>query len=201
MSVNQAGAGFLGTTSHTLIYRAKFVSIAAPTTRVLFGHSVVLSGQISGLRSGEAITILGWKYGHSAPAKLGTVTTSAGGHWRFSVSPTIQTGYAARWAQADSDKLLVGVQPLATLTMLASGRISTHIAAGRSFAGQKVQLQQLTSGTGWKTIDEMPLNANSSVVFPARSGSGGSTLRIAMSVNQAGSGFLGTTSHEFAYRA
>ena len=200
MSVNQAGAGYLGTTSHTLLYRTKFVSIAAPATRVLFGKSVVISGQISGLKSGEAIAILGWKYGHSAPAKIGTVKTSKGGHWSFTVSPTIQTSYAARWASADSDKVLIGVEPLATLTMLTGGRISTHIAAGRSFAGQKVQLQQFTAGAGWKTIEQLALNANSSVIFPARSGTASATLRIALSVNQAGSGFLGTTSHEFAYR-
>jgi hypothetical protein len=201
MSVNQAGAGYLGATSHTLLYRTKFVSIAAGTTKVLFGNAVVLSGQISGLRSGEAITILGWKYGHSAPAKIGTVKTGPGGHWTFKVSPRIQTGYAARWASSDSDRVLIGVQPLATLTMLTDGRISTHIAAGRSFTGQKVQLQQFTTAGGWQTIEEMPLNANSSVIFPALSTSASPTLRIAMSVNQTGVGFLGTTSHEFVYRA
>ena len=47
MSVNQAGAGYLGTTSHQLAYQTKFVSLAIPATKVLFGNSLRLSGQVS----------------------------------------------------------------------------------------------------------------------------------------------------------
>ena len=201
MSVNQAGAGLLGTTSHTLLYHTKFVSLNAKATQVLFGNSLTLSGQTSVRTAGQTITILAWRYGNSSPTKIATFKTVTGGHWSFKVSPTIQTSYAARWGASDSDKVVIGVKPLATLTMLADGRISTHIAAGRSFGGQKVQLQELVSGSSiWQTITELPLNAKSSAVFSALS-AGGKTLRIAMSVNQAGAGFLGTSSHEFIYRA
>jgi hypothetical protein len=202
MSVNQAGIGFLGTSSHTLVYHTKFVSLAAPAAKVLYGKSLLLSGQISARTSGVAITILGWKYGHSAPTRIGAVKTGKDGHWSFRVRPGIQTGYVARWGASDSAKLLVGVQPLATLTQLGDGRIATHIAAGRSFAGRNVQLQQLQSGLGWHTVTQMPLNHNSSAIFPALSSVGAnSTLRIAMSVNEAGAGFLGTTSHAFSYHS
>ena len=86
--------------------------------------------------------------------------------------------------------------------MLSGGRISTHIAAGHSFAGQKVELQQFIAGAGWQTIDQLPLGAaaraSSSRLARERQSA---RLRIAMSVNQAGSGFLGTTSDELADRA
>ena len=98
------------------------------------------------------------------------------------------------------EKVTIGVEPLATLTTFADGRIATRIQAGHSFAGRKVQLQELGQGqAGWRTIQQMPLNANSRVVFPALSTSGDVTLRIALSVNQAGVGFLGSTSHPFTY--
>jgi hypothetical protein len=199
MSVNQAGAGYLGTTSHELAYQTKFVSLAIPATKVLFGNSLRLSGQVSSLKKGEQITILAWKYGQSSPTRIKTISTTTGGHWSFRVSPTIQTSYVARWASSDSVKVLVGVQPLATLTMLSNGRISTHIAAGHSFAGRNVQLQALKLGVGWRTIKQLPLNKNSSAVFPALSGRNGGALRIALSVNQAGVGFLGSISHAFTY--
>jgi hypothetical protein len=199
LSVNQAGAGYLGSISRTLTYRTNFVSLTASSTKVLFGNWVALSGQISGLKRGETIAIRADSYGTSAPTKIGTVTAGSGGHWSFKVSPTIQTGYVARWGSSYSDKLLIGVKPLATLSMLSDGRISTHIAAGRSFTGRQVQLQKFTAGTGWRTIAQMPLNGNSSVIFPAVSAPGSATLRIAMSVNQAGVGFLGTISRAFRY--
>jgi hypothetical protein len=202
MSVNQAGAGLLGTTSHPFVYNTKFVSLAVPVTKVLFGKKTVLSGQISARTSGQPITILAWKYGHSSPSKIGTVKTRADGRWSFAVRPAIQTSYVARWGGSDSVKVLIGVEPLATLTQLADGRISTHIAAGRSFAGKKVQLQQLRLGLGWRTLIQMPLNRNSSAVFsPLSTSSANSPLRIAMSVNQAGAGFLGTLSHAFTYHS
>lgn len=65
-----------------------------------------------------------------------------------------------------------------------------------------MQLQQLQLGLGWRTITQMPLNRNSSAIFPAVATVGAnSTLRIAMSVNEAGAGFLGTTSHAFLYHS
>lgn len=202
MSVNTAGIGYLGTSSHTLAYHSKFVSLAAPEAKVLYGKSLVLSGQISARSSGESITILGWKYGHSAPVKIGVTTTRQDGVWSFRVQPGIQTGYVARWGASDSIKMLIGVEPLATLTQLADGRIATHIAAAKSFAGRKVQLQELQLGLGWRTVTQMPLNSNSSAIFPPLSAvAANSTLRIAMSVNEAGAGFLGTLSHAFTYHS
>jgi hypothetical protein len=202
MSVNEAGIGYLGASSHPLAYHTKFVSLAASVTKVLFGKALVLSGQISARTSGESITILGWKYGHSAPTKIGVVKTVKNGRWSLRVRPGIQTGYVARWGASDSTKILIGVEPLATLTQLADGRVSTHIAAAGSFAGRKVQLQQLQLGLGWRTVTQMPLNHNSSAIFPTLATVGAnSTLRIAMSVNEAGAGFLGTTSHAFIYHS
>jgi hypothetical protein len=199
MSVNQAGAGYLGTTSHELTYQAKFVSLAVPATKVLYGKSIRLTGQVSSLKSGEKITILAWKYGQSSPARVGTISTVTGGHWSFPVKPRIQTSYSARWVSSNSVKTLVGVEPLATLNSLANGRIATHIASGRSFAGRKVQLQELKLGIGWRTIEQLPLNRDSSAVFPALSVTGDTALRIAFSVNQAGAGYLGSISHAFTY--
>jgi hypothetical protein len=60
-----------------------------------------------------------------------------------------------------------------------------------------VQLQRL-SGSRWQTVAKQPLGSTSSATF---SGSlSRSLIRVAMSVNQAGKGFLGSTSHPLYYR-
>ena len=200
MSVNEAGAGYLGTTSHDA-HLSDEVRLARDP-----GDEGALR-QIDpafrpGLESEE------WRADHDPRLEVRSVGSGkgrhgqhglTGGHWSFPVKPTIQTSYVARWVSSNSVKLLVGVEPLATLNMLANGRIATHIAAGHSFAGRKVQLQELKLGIGWRTIEQLPLNRSSSAVFPALSASGDTALRIAFSVNQAGAGFLGTISHAFTY--
>jgi hypothetical protein len=201
MSVNQAGVGYLGASSHAFAYHKRFVSLAVPQLKVLFGKSLTLSGEISTRTSEQAISIRAGKYGHSELTKIGTVMTGKYGHWSFRIRPTIQTIYVARWMSTNSHKLVIGVEPLATLHMLADGRIATHIAASRSLTGRQIQLQQLKPGQGgWQTIEKMPLNSHSSAIFTALSASRHPTLRVAMSVNEAGVGFLGSTSHPFIYQ-
>jgi len=60
-----------------------------------------------------------------------------------------------------------------------------------------VQLQRRTS-SGWQTIAKRPLHG-SAATFLVSLPTG--LVRVAMSVNQAGAGYLGTTSHTLVYRA
>jgi hypothetical protein len=61
-------------------------------------------------------------------------------------------------------------------------------------------VQKLTDGT-WTTIAKQALNRRSETVFPVSMLPGGtSTLRVAMSVNQAGVGYLGAMSNSFVYQ-
>ena len=43
MSVNQAGAGYLGAMSHPLLFRQRTLTMTPSTTRVLFGHAITLA--------------------------------------------------------------------------------------------------------------------------------------------------------------
>jgi hypothetical protein len=61
-----------------------------------------------------------------------------------------------------------------------------------------VKLQQRSSGS-WRTLAQMPLDSHSSAIFTKKLGT--STIRIAISVNQAGPGFLGSTSGVLGYQA
>ena len=86
------------------------------------------------------------------------------------------------------------------MRIVSGARVWTHVGAGRSLAGRAVQVQQLVEGQ-WHTIAKMKLNRSSEATFPVAKLPGGtSTLRIAMSVNQAGTGLLGAFSRPFVYQ-
>ena len=57
MSVNQAGVGYLGASSHAFSYHARFVSVGVPALKVLFGKSLIISGQISTRTSEQSISM------------------------------------------------------------------------------------------------------------------------------------------------
>ena len=204
LSVNEAGAGYLGASSHALVYKTVYktpaLSIAAPSSKVLFGHKVRLSGRLLNGRAGQRISIEAWPYGASSPHNLADVTTGLGGAWTVAVSPKVQTTYRAISASAQmSAGLVVGVRPLMSIRELGNGRVAAHVIAGRLLAGRMVKLQTLAVGGTWLTVAQRPLSLNSRALFVAPLHE--TLIRVAMSVNQAGAGLLGTTSHPLAYHA
>ncbi len=143
MSVNQAGAGYLATASHALGYKAYALTINARSFKVLYGHKLILSGQLLNARGGQTITVDAW------------------------------------------------------IRELGNGNVWAHVQGLHPFAGKVVKLQQLTVGGAWLTVAQHPLNAKSATIFAMALPT--SSIRVAMSVNQAGVGLLGTMSHPLAY--
>jgi hypothetical protein len=198
LSVNQAGAGLLGSTSHALVYRPRGITMTASAPKVLYGHRLTLSGRVRNAPAGTRVAIMARPYGSSSPRAIGTVALGERNGWKWYVAPAIQTTYVARAAGTTSRPTVVGIRPLVSVHELANGHIWTRVKAGRSFAGRKVQLQQRIRGGAWQTLAEERLGRDSTAVFPLALP--GSTLRVALSVNQAGKGFLGSASHALAYR-
>jgi hypothetical protein len=199
MSVNQAGGGYLGAMSHPLRYRAHSLTLTPSSYRILFGKAVTLSGRLVGGQAGETITILQRQFGRSAPMKLATVSTTANGEWSFRIKPVIQVSFRALWGRTEKSPLVrVGVQPNVSISELANGRVAAHIAAAVGFKGRLVKLQQRSAAGAWQTVAQKRVDFKSEVVFAKALPV--STIRVAMSVNQAGSGYLGTASHALRYR-
>jgi hypothetical protein len=198
MSINQAGAGYLGAASHALVYRPQSVKLAPSTLSVLYKHRVTFSGQVTNGQAGERVTITAHRYGHS-DAPFTTVTTKSGGLFTFTARPGMLTAFRAHLRTGQmSPKVLVDVRPIITVRELGNGRVQTHVMAGKSLGGRMVQLQQL-NGSRWQTIIKQPLRSNETATFSLTLSS--SLLRVAMSVNQAGAGLLGSTSHSLFYRS
>ena len=166
------------------------LSLSVSSHRALFGHGVTLTGRLTGAnRSGRAVSIVAWPYGRSAPHRLGVAHTTANGRWAFKAAPKLQTAYQAHAAGTVSPRVVVGVAPSVAVHVLANGRLRVQLAAGRSFNGRFVELQRRSSNGAWQTIDRKRLSSASiAVLAPSLPQS---TIRVAMSVNQAGVGYLG----------
>jgi plastocyanin len=175
------------------------VSLSAASLIVVYGRAVMLSGSVSTNQAGEKVSVLAEEYGSSSYHPVATVTTGSGGNWSYAAKPGIRTGYQAKWNNATSSAAMVGVRPLVTLHVITGGRLSTRVVASRSFAGRYVQLQRRSSSGQWVTVKRVKLSSNSAAIFRASLPKGTLSLRSAISVNQAGAGFLGGTSRTITW--
>jgi hypothetical protein len=176
------------------------VTLDAPALRVVYGRGLMLSGTVPTRRAGEAVAVLERRMGESAFRSIATVTTAADGSWRYLARPTILTSYAAIWNRGQSAAAVVAVRPAVAFRRTATGLFSTRVGGARSFAGRLVQLQRRTAAGRWVTVERVRLNARSARLFRATLPRGTSRLRIAMSVNQAGPGYLAGFSRTITVR-
>jgi plastocyanin len=166
--------------------------------QVSYGTQITLAGQINSKKAGENVQINYQPYGQPSESVLTTVITGANGTFAFLVTPKILTTYRATWKTASSLPVQTAVAP-----SISFGRLNgfvTRVYAGRSMARKQVQLQRFTNFGQWVTIKRVTLDLNSRARFQAALPFGANRLRIAMSVNQAGAGYLAGFSHEIIYR-
>jgi hypothetical protein len=178
------------------------VTLAAMSSRVIFGLPVRLVGVIGTKQADQRVTVFAQRFGAGSFTAVTTVLTGAGGTWTLLVHPKIGTRYKALFNSAASPIATIGVRPAVTLRAVPTsrGRFSTHVIGGRSFAGRVVQLQRRLANGNWRTIARRALDRHSRAVFTPGLARGRWTLRAAMSVNQAGAGYLAGMSPSIGYR-
>ena len=175
------------------------VTLTIPAQRVVYGRGILLSGLVPTRRAGETVIIFAQPLDNGSPRSVATVLTAADGSWRWLARPRIRTSYAAQWAGVLSPASVVGVRPAISLRRTATG-FSTRVVAARSFAGRGVQLQRRTAAGRWVTVKRVRLNGRSAALIKVTLPRGRSVLRVAMSVNQAGVGYLAGFSRTIVYR-
>ena len=182
------------------------VTLATPALRVVYGRGLTLSGSVPVKRAGETVTVFAQPFGEGSFRSIATVLTAADGTWRYVARPRIRTSYLASWNGGRSGATEVGVGPAVSLRRTSAGLLSTRVTGARSFAGRFVQLQRRTAAGRWVTIKRLRLNKRSTALFrpvtfrAALPRGKASTLRIAISVNQAGAGYLGGFSRTILFR-
>lgn len=175
------------------------LTLAVSQPIVTFGNTVTLSGVVSDHAAGEQVTIWYQPYPQTNLIERATVLTGAGGTYSFLVTPQILTTYEAQWKTAYATPQTVEVAP--RLTLARDGAWIVHVYGGRSFAGAAVQFQRLNVLTGqWVTLEKVVLNARSAARFQYTLPKGVNHLRLALSVNQAGAGYLGIVGTPIRFR-
>ena len=84
---------------------------------------------------------------------------------------------------------MVSVRPRITFGY-RNGTFRTRVFAATSHAGRFVAIQRLSSFGQWVTVKKVKLGGKSGRVFRMTGPKGRSRYRVAMSVNQAGAGYL-----------
>jgi plastocyanin len=175
------------------------LTFTASSQFVVFGDKVTLSGTVSNHKAGESVTIYYQPYPQPNLIERATLLTGTNGTFSFIVSPQIATSYQAAWKGAYATPTSIQVQPKVTLGRNNGWII--HAAAGVSFQGKAVQFQRYNTSTGqWVTLKKVILNSKSSAKVLYKLPKGLNQLRLTMSVNQAGAGFLGAISPTVKYR-
>jgi plastocyanin len=166
---------------------------------IVYGSTISLSGTVSNNQSGERVDIFARPYPQSSYVQLTTVLTATNGSWDFVAKPTILTTYQVRWKGTSSSEVSVAVRPRISLSG-SRGLFFTRATAGRSFAGRTVYLQRLSSFGQWVAIRKLTLGSHSGRFFHLPLPRGISRLRVVMSQNQAGAGYLAGISSTLKYR-
>src|SRR5436305_11655642 len=158
---------------------------------ITYGQQVVLSGTVSSGNSNEKVTIYQQPYPQTSFAELTTVLTATGGAWNLvlSPSPKILTQYQAKWNGRTSVTVGVQVRPRIRL-FYRNGRFSTAVQSGPSHAGRSVLAQRLSRFGQWVTLKRVRLGGKATAVFRLTLPKGRARIRVAVSVNQAGAGYL-----------
>jgi plastocyanin len=177
---------------------APAVSLSSSASQVVHGTRVMLTGQINSKAEGQQVQIVHQPHGQPSPIVLATVLTGKDGVFGFQAKPTILTTYQAMWGSVTSAAATVEVAPKVTLGRL--GRWVTCVYAGRSMQGKKVRVQRKTRFGEWVSIKAVVLGPKSCGRFRLSLPKGVSHLRVKMSVNQAGAGYLAGMSREVAWR-
>jgi plastocyanin len=168
---------------------APAVTIGVAEPILTYGQSTQLSGAVSSHNSGETVTIWALPYGQSSYVQIATVLTSSNGVWGLTVKPTLQTLFAARWKGTASQAVTVQLRP--NVLFSVGKRFGfVKVKSDRSLAGRKVYVQRFTRFGQWVKMRRVILGPGSQKRFKLRLKPGRYTLRVFMSLNQVGAGYL-----------
>jgi plastocyanin len=176
------------------------VTIGTATPIIDYGQTTHISGVVSSGKAGETVTVWAQPYGTVSPVQVATLLTAANGLWDLVVKPSLLTTYFARWKGLVSQS--VGVQLRPSIAFSASKRYgSVKIKTDRPLKGKKVYLQKFTRFHEWVKVRPVILGNGSAKRFLLMLPRGHRyAVRIFMSLNQVGAGYLDGFSHTLVVR-
>jgi hypothetical protein len=176
------------------------ISIAASAGVVFYGASVRLAGTISSGAANQTIQVWARPYGQTSFVKQADVATAPGGVWDFPNTPQVLTEYYAKWGNRTSATASVGVRPRLTFIRRAPWFVTSVKAGGTSFARHYVYVQRKSSLGQWVNIKKVFMGSSGARRFKVKLNRGRHALRIFLTTNQAGPGYLWSNSRTIVFR-
>jgi plastocyanin len=167
------------------------VTIGLNKPIVNYGESIVLNGVVSSGNANETVTLWSQPYPQASFSQITSVLTTTGGAWSYVLptAPKILTLYQARWQGRTSQSVQVSIRPRITFAY-RNGTFRLRVFAATSHAGKYVTVQRVSRFGQWVTVKKVKLGSKSGRIFRMTVPKGTSRYRVAMSVNQAGAGYL-----------
>jgi plastocyanin len=175
------------------------VTIGASVPILTYGQVTHISGAVSNQKAGETVTLWGQPYGQASPVQLATVLTTTNGVWDFVVKPTLLTTYESHWKTLVSSKVSVAMRPNVLFSASKSMGF-VKVKTNHSLRGRKVYVQRFTRFGQWVKMKRVILDTTSQRRFYLRLPRGTYTLRIFMSYNQVGAGYLDGFSRTIVFK-
>jgi plastocyanin len=175
------------------------ISLAVSVPIITYGDQTTISGAVSSQKANETVLILAQPYGQSIQ-QIATLMTGTGGSFTYTTSSAVLTAYSAKWKTTTSQTVTVQVRPKLTLSRSGSTHLFAKVTAPRSYAGRFVYLQRRSSFGQWVTVDKLKLGPNSGRIFKAPHRKGTFIYRVYMTTNQAGTGYLESSSNSVKVR-
>jgi plastocyanin len=175
------------------------VSIAASAGTVFYGAGIQLTGSISSGAANQTVEIWSRPYGQSSFAKETELKTVTGGGYGWPDVPPIMSEYQAKWGSRTSAIVTVGVRPRISL-IRRPGWFITSARARTSMARRWVYVQRKSQFNQWVNIKKVRLGSTGARRFKLTLRRGRHALRVFMTTNQAGAGYLWSHSRTLVYR-
>ena len=177
------------------------ISIGASTGIMVAGSQIHVGGAIAPAAVGDTVAILAQPFGQASFVEIARVQTTTNGLYDFITSPQILTSYKATWKGKTSAVINVAVSPRLTISHVRSWFVARAQSPAKSFAGRFVYVQRLNRFGDWVKIKKVFLNRQGAKRFKLRGlPNGMNRLRIFMTTNQAGAGYIFGTSQTLSFR-
>jgi plastocyanin len=175
------------------------VTIGVTPPIVTWGTSVRLSGQITPAAVGDMVSIFAQPYPQASFVKVADVQTTTNGVYDFTYQPQILTAFKAQWKGKASAVVQIGIAPQLSLVKIGRWWV-TRARAAKSFSSHFVYAQRLNAFGQWVSLRKVVLNQQSAQRFKLVLPRGRSLVRVYMTTNQAGAGYLFSASRNLTVR-
>ena len=166
---------------------------------VMYGDTIPLKGEIASGRAGQNVDILAREYGQNGFGRIASVTTTAGGRWRYVAKPRILTTYVATTTGSLTSQLDIHVSPRLALHLRRSV-LSVAAKTLNTLRGHYVIVQVRRRGGTWRGVRKIVLGVGARASVPFQAPYGRSEIRLFMPASQAGNGYDAGSSGILVFR-